>query len=342
MVSYLEAFSPTSLAESWDNVGLLSEPSTPRNIEKILLTNDLTEPVMEEAVKEGVGLIVSYHPPVFKPLKSLTQKNWKERVMVRCIEEKIAVFSPHTAWDNGPEGINRWLLEPFRTTEDMIHDLRSASFPGGFPRYLKIKKGGIATKYLQGLYAVPGISVSLTPSALTVSYPKDKVDELYDAMHYCIKEAVSERDWHALPYYSGNYLELGQPVANPGRMLELREKLVMKDVVARTKEHLGIKHVRLSLANGSSMESIVASIGVCAGSGGSVLAKCPADVVITGEMSHHEVLDFVHRGVSVILTEHSNCERGYLKVVRDRLEEDLGETVTVILSSEDKDPLSVM
>ena len=49
-------------------------------VRRILLTNDLTEPVLSEAVEEKVDMVVSYHPPLFRPLKRLTKGNWKERV----------------------------------------------------------------------------------------------------------------------------------------------------------------------------------------------------------------------------------------------------------------------
>ena len=49
-------------------------------MKKILLTNDLTEPVLSEAVEEKVDLVISYHPPLFRPFKRLTKGNWKERV----------------------------------------------------------------------------------------------------------------------------------------------------------------------------------------------------------------------------------------------------------------------
>ena len=89
-------------------------------------------------------------------------------------------------------------------------------------------------------------------------------------------------------------------------------------------------------------DSKVNSIGVCAGSGSSVLAGCSADLWITGEMSHHEVLDAVHSGTSVILCEHSNTERGYLKVFAEKLNVLLEQKVQIDVSSLDKDPLSVM
>ena len=79
VITKLDSFAPKSMAESWDNVGLLVEPVTKKNIERILLTNDLTEDVMEEAVKACADLIISYHPPIFVPLKSVTGRTWKVR-----------------------------------------------------------------------------------------------------------------------------------------------------------------------------------------------------------------------------------------------------------------------
>lgn len=77
VVAVLKAYADTSLAESWDNVGLLIEPSEPKDVSHILLTNDLTEDVMQEAIDLKADMIISYHPPIFAPLKAITTKNWK-------------------------------------------------------------------------------------------------------------------------------------------------------------------------------------------------------------------------------------------------------------------------
>ena len=58
-------------------------------------------------------------------------------------------------------------------------------------------------------------------------------------------------------------------------------------------------------------------------------------------MSHHDILDANHHGVSVILCDHSNTERGYLAVLKQRIEEGVGEEVQVLLSERDRDPLEV-
>lgn len=77
VITKLDKFAPKSLAESWDNVGLLVGPMSEKNVKRILLTNDLTEDVMEEAVNLCADLIISYHPPIFAPLKSITGRTWK-------------------------------------------------------------------------------------------------------------------------------------------------------------------------------------------------------------------------------------------------------------------------
>ena len=109
VVSALEKIAPLHLAEDWDNVGLLVEPSDPQRIATIFLTNDLTEPVLEEAISLNANFIVSYHPPIFVPLKSLTTATFKERVILKAIEAHIAVYSPHTALDAVGGGVNDWL-----------------------------------------------------------------------------------------------------------------------------------------------------------------------------------------------------------------------------------------
>ena len=69
VVGKINKFAPKSLAGSWDNVGLLIEPTLPHVVNSILLTNDLTEVVMEEAINKKVNMIMSYHPPIFAPMK---------------------------------------------------------------------------------------------------------------------------------------------------------------------------------------------------------------------------------------------------------------------------------
>eukprot|EP00112_Aurelia_sp_Birch-Aquarium-sp1_P011254 Seg2367.2 transcript_id=Seg2367.2/GoldUCD/mRNA.D3Y31 product="NIF3-like protein 1" protein_id=Seg2367.2/GoldUCD/D3Y31 len=86
----------------------------------------------------------------------------------------------------------------------------------------------------------------------------------------------------------------------------------------------------------------VSSIAVCAGSGGSVLRGVSADLYLTGEMSHHEVLHATESGRSVILCDHSNTERGFLKTLPPLMHEWFNADVSIEVSTKDRDPLTVI
>jgi len=111
-----ERIAPLRLAEKWDNVGLILEAPIPRKgANRILLTIDLTSAVVEEALSTRTAAIISYHPPIFKPLTSFTLSNPLQKSLLLCGARGISVFSPHTALDSVKGGINDWLSDIVRT-----------------------------------------------------------------------------------------------------------------------------------------------------------------------------------------------------------------------------------
>lgn len=108
-IQTLEKLAPPELAEEWDNTGLLIEPIKSRDIKKVLLTIDLTEAVAREAVQKKVDLIIAYHPLFFGGFQCLEKSNPQARTAMRLIQNDIAVYSPHTALDAAPGGVNDWL-----------------------------------------------------------------------------------------------------------------------------------------------------------------------------------------------------------------------------------------
>ena len=113
VVSVLNQHTPPSLAEEWDNTGLLLEPCKKTEVRRILLTNDLTEAVTREAVQASVQLVIAYHPPIFSPVRRLTQSSAKERILLECIRHDVAVYSPHTSLDSIQGGVGDWMLTAF-------------------------------------------------------------------------------------------------------------------------------------------------------------------------------------------------------------------------------------
>src|SRR5688572_21889559 len=118
VTSLLETLAPLAHAEPWDNVGLLVDPGVdrrdrtkPPEVHKVLLCVDLTDEVLAEATEREVDLIVSYHPPLFEPVKRLRHSVPAERIVLGASRAGIAVYSPHTALDAAPGGVNDWLAD---------------------------------------------------------------------------------------------------------------------------------------------------------------------------------------------------------------------------------------
>uniref|UniRef100_A0A8C2A4L2 NIF3-like protein 1 n=1 Tax=Cyprinus carpio TaxID=7962 RepID=A0A8C2A4L2_CYPCA len=342
VLEVLEQLAPLSLAESWDNVGLLLEPSEPRPIKTILLTNDLTAAVMDEAVAMNCDLIVSYHPPLFRPFKRLLQKDWKQRLAVRAIEGGIAIFSPHTSWDSVEGGVNDWLVGGMGSGKVSVLSQAHSSGPQKHRLEFLCVNDEELNSLSEQIRLIEG-SENFQCSAIRNESGGQQVNLICNslALTAAVQILVSN------PHASGslNITQVQQPPllgCGQGRLSVLDEPVSVSTAVQKMKTHLGLPHLRLALGDQQTLDSLVKTVAVCAGSGASVIQGVKADLYITGEMSHHEVLDAVSKGTSVILSDHSNSERGFLAVFKQRLNACLGDTVTVAISQKDQDPLQVV
>ena len=110
VISKIEKRIQIEQAEDFDNVGLLCGVPE-RNVSGILVCHDALEKVVDEAVAKNCNLIVCFHPIIFSGLKSLTGKNYVEKAVLKAIENKIAIYAIHTAWDNDYFGVNAGICQ---------------------------------------------------------------------------------------------------------------------------------------------------------------------------------------------------------------------------------------
>jgi putative NIF3 family GTP cyclohydrolase 1 type 2 len=114
-----------------------------------------------------------------------------------------------------------------------------------------------------------------------------------------------------------------------GRIVRFKEKQPLSSLIDRIARGLGNpKGFPVAIPQSSSLEDVkISSVGICAGSGGSLLSPLrDVDLLFTGEMSHHEALAAIERGQCVIALFHSNTERGFLQhVLRDQLRKAVAE-----------------
>jgi dinuclear metal center YbgI/SA1388 family protein len=108
IISILEQWAPAAYAEDFDNVGLLLGEAE-AECTGILITHDVLENVIDEAVAKKFNFIVCFHPIIFSGLKKLTGKTYVERVVAKAIKNDIALYAIHTALDNLKEGVSHTL-----------------------------------------------------------------------------------------------------------------------------------------------------------------------------------------------------------------------------------------
>ncbi|KAL3313855.1 NGG1 interacting factor [Cichlidogyrus casuarinus] len=309
IVSILHEISCSNMAESWDNVGLLVNCGFQNEVRRIVVCNDLTDSVLKAAISSNppTNLIVSYHPPIFSALKKLDIDNWKERVLIECIKHDISVFSPHTGLDAKTNGINDWLLSPFKLFHIIPLAPKSSPIVGYTVCDLYYSTKSVDF-ILRWNFSASSVVSEDTHKCLRFKVPNEKLEEIR-------QEALkSDLELQVRASYPSQEIKHGC-----GRLgiLDSENKLNIAQLVETYKKLLNLPYLRVALGVGRSMQSIVTGIAVCAGSGATLFNQSSqaqlADVYVTGEASHHEILAWTHLGISVLIAGHTNTERPYLK-----------------------------
>ncbi len=110
ITSHIESFAPLSYQESYDNAGLqIGHPD--QEVRGVLICIDITDEVIEEAIRLDTNLIISHHPLIFSGLKKLTGSNYTERLVIEAIRQNLSIYSAHTNLDAVHTGVNHKISE---------------------------------------------------------------------------------------------------------------------------------------------------------------------------------------------------------------------------------------
>ncbi|MGQ1786579.1 MULTISPECIES: Nif3-like dinuclear metal center hexameric protein [unclassified Saccharicrinis] len=106
----LEDFAPLSFQESYDNAGLIIGNKND-DVNGILITLDITEEVIDEAIELGFNFILAHHPIAMGGVKRFNGNNYTERVIIKAIKNSIAIYAGHTNVDSVMKGVNGKICE---------------------------------------------------------------------------------------------------------------------------------------------------------------------------------------------------------------------------------------
>jgi dinuclear metal center YbgI/SA1388 family protein len=110
LCSYLDSAVPLSFQEGYDNSGLqIGLPE--KTISSAMITLDVTEEVVDEAISHKCDVVVSHHPLIFTGIKRLSGKTFTERILYKAVKHDIAIYSAHTNLDMFSSGVSRKMAE---------------------------------------------------------------------------------------------------------------------------------------------------------------------------------------------------------------------------------------
>ncbi len=353
---------PLGLAQDWDNVGLLAGDRSAA-VERVLLCIDMTSAVVEEAIKKRVQFVMAYHPTLFKPVSRLTVPgHGTDGLMFRCIANGIAVYSMHTALDAAEGGTNDVLAElcGVKETEPMEylfaeeHQVKIVVFvptdEADVVAGAMFEAGaGWIGDYERCSFRIPGTGTFLGGAG---TEPTIGLAGRYESVQEVRVEMVADRE--DLPAVVGalraahSYEEpafdvyplVGEPVRGIGRVGELSKGTTLKALARKLKR--ATKAVNVQLVGDA--EADVRRVLVCVGAAGSLPFKVgigEGDVVVTGEMRHHDALTIARQGATAIVLGHWASERPALGPLAERLAGML-EGVRVEVSEADGDPFGAV
>jgi len=252
-------------------------------------------------------------------LRALVYVNFKLHSQCRAHPNTSKVYSPHTAIDAARGGLGDWLADIVTGTPTDPSVLESSAPPTSTAPTASaadlepenpLEKENLAPP------ARPSYMLQHHPSQLTLD---DTALALGGSAHKRYPITAS-----SLP---------GHPGAGMGRIVRFDQPVPLTEIIDRIGLGLGNpKGFPIAVPQGKNAgDMMIGSVGICAGSGGSLFSQMEkdgedVDLYFTGELSHHEALAAIEKGKSVICLFHSNTERGFLHgVLRGQLEATIGE-----------------
>ncbi len=364
----MDRLAPLRLAESWDNVGLLvgdeAEDLTPA---RVLLTIDATAAVIDEAIEAKCAAIVAYHPPLFASTKRVVAPS----LAYRLSRSGLSVYSPHTALDAASGGTNDALADLVGMSDrrPLRAAVESAGHEAGSLRLVTFVPVEAADRVAEALFAAGAGRIGAyrecsfrglgegtffgeegTAPRVGQAQRRETVREvkLETTLPESLAVAVVQALRAAHPYEEPAFdlLRRQNVGATPGHGGAVGQGRIgtvagdRRDVLARVQE--GIARGTGGLLVAGPREGAATTIAVLAGSAGELLHEAldqGADVVLTGEVRHHDALAAAARGATVICTLHSNSERLALPSLADRLRDEL-PGLEVLQSRRDADPFA--
>ncbi|GGF07781.1 GTP cyclohydrolase 1 type 2 [Halobacillus andaensis] len=357
VISKLEERAPASFAFDWDNVGL-QVGSKKQTVKKVMVTLDVLERVVDEAIENDIDLIIAHHPLLFVKLDKIDVSTPKGRTIQKLLTHNICVYASHTNLDIAQGGVNDVMSElleiedakPLIETKkdnliklavyvpdthvDRVRDAISEAGAGHIGNYshCTYQVNGEGTFKPQAgsepYIGNQGELEKVQEKRIETILPKSSLPQVLDAM------------FTAHPYEEAAY-DL-YPLLNEGssegvgRIGSLKNPVTLKKLCERVKEKYNISSLRFV----GDPEQMVQRVAVLGGSGEKYYAAAlnqGADVYITGDMTFHLAQEAEEDGLAVIDPGH-HVEKVMMPELKKWIKSCFETDVQVMISQSNTEP----
>lgn len=355
----IESIAPIPTQESYDNSGLLVGNSS-KEITGAIITLDITEEVIDEAILTGANLVISHHPLIFKPLKKITGSNAVEACVLKAIKNDIALYSAHTNLDNSLEGVNAILAEKLNLVDIKIlepakgvlrklvvfvpeshHEVvRNAIFSSGAGVIGNYDCCSFNTSGKGTFKAMEGTNPFVGEIGELHVEPEIKIETIMPSyLEKKVLKAISEVHPYEEVAWDSYNLTNEHTTVGSGMIGILDIEQEEKEFLNTIKSTLGIPFVKHSPLRGKGVKKI----GLCGGSGNFLIQSAinqGCDVFVTGELKYHDY--FMAEG-KIILVEagHYETEQFSKELLYKKLKEKF-TTFALQISGIDTNPVKYL
>jgi dinuclear metal center YbgI/SA1388 family protein len=327
ILGIINKIAPVSLAEEWDNPGLqVGDPDAEAS--RIMVALDPTSDVIASAIDSSCQLLVTHHPLIFKPLKSISTASRQGSLIHSAIRAGLSIVGMHTNYDIATGGLNDLLARkiglsgciPLQVTSaqeliklvvfvptDHIEKMRSALFPyaesiGNYSDCSFTTVGEGTFTPLDGanpFIGVVGIHQKVAEQRLELLVERNN-------LWRAIKTLVAAHPYEDPAYDVYPLLNEGEKLGL-GRIGHLSNKVSLADFAGQIKKTLSAPCLRYVGDPSASLSKVA----ICSGSGASLLreaVRTGADVMVTGDVKYHEARDAQDLGIALIDAGHFHTE----------------------------------
>ncbi|MBO0586521.1 Nif3-like dinuclear metal center hexameric protein [Sporosarcina sp. E16_8] len=339
IITLFEKWSPKRFAMDGDPVGLHIGQLN-QTVENVLVTLDVNEEVIDEAIRYGANLIIAHHPPIFRPLKSLLTDTPQGSMIEKCIKNDIAVYAAHTNLDVAPGGVNDMLAEKLGLVDTEIVEstyseplyklivFSPLTHADEVRQALDIAGAGAIGDYVGCSFSTSGIG-RFTPVEGAEPFigevgKGEEVEEIKIEVILPgpIRSKVIKAMLKAHPYEEPAFdivaLEQQSNEYGLGRIGKLREKTTLGQFAELVKETFDVPALRFV----GDPDKEIQKVAVLGGDGNKYIGSAKrsgADVLVTGDLYYHVAHDAQAMGIAIIDPGH-NIEKVMIQGVADYMQ----------------------